>query len=391
MKEICVVSGTRAEYGLMRPLMRAIKGSPNLDLQLLATGTHLSKQHGATVHEIERDGFVIDRRVPILTESDSETDIAGAFGRAVSGIASALADLDPDVVVLLGDRHETLAAGVAAMICRKPIAHIHGGEVTTGVIDEAIRHSLTKMSHLHFVSAERYRQRVLQLGEHPDRVWCTGAVGLDGISELDLLPKEQLEIELGVRFSAMNFLVTFHPVTLLPRSAQPDTQELIAALDQFPDSTVIATMPNAESESSDIARSIREWALLNPQRVHVVESLGQLRYLSTLRICDAVIGNSSSGLIEAPAVGTPTVNIGDRQRGRLRGASVFDVAARFDLIVEAIAEALTFAREADSTSFESPYGAPGASEAIAEVLERCDTEIPLVKNFVDWSDECALR
>ena len=391
MRKICVVSGTRAEYGLLRPLMRAIDQAPNLALQLVVTGTHLSEQHGATVREIERDGFEIGHRVPILNESDSDVAIADAFGRAVSGVASSLTDLDPDIVVLLGDRYEALAAGVAAMLCRKPIAHIHGGEATTGLIDEAIRHSLTKMSHLHFVSAEKYRQRVLQLGEQPERVWCTGAVGLDGISELNLLSKEQLEIDLGVHFRDVNFLVTFHPVTLLPGTAQRDTQELIAALDQFPDSFVIATMPNAESESSDIVRLIREWAKLNPERVHLVESLGQLRYLSTLRICDVVIGNSSSGLIEAPAVGTPTVNVGDRQRGRLRGASVFDVAARSDLIAEAIADALIFARETDWTLFQSPYGTPGASDAIVEVLERCDIQDLLVKVFVDWGDECASR
>ena len=391
MKRICVVTGTRAEYGLLRPLMRAIDRSPNLTLQLVVTGTHLSEQHGATVLEIENDGFDIDRRVPILGEADSGTAIADAVGRAVSGIAVALADLDPDIVVLLGDRYEALAAGIAAMLCRKPIAHIHGGEATTGLIDEAIRHSLTKMSHLHFVSAEGYRQRVLQLGEHPEQVWCTGAVGLDGISELDLLSKEQLEIELGLRFSHANFLVTFHPVTLRPGMAQRDTHELIAALDRFPDSTVIATMPNAESESSDIRRLIQEWAELNPERVQVFESLGQHRYLSTLRVCDVVIGNSSSGLIEAPAVGTPTVNIGDRQRGRLRGSSVFDVAARSDLIAGAIADALAMARETDTASYSSPYGAPGASDVIVEVLERCNTENLLIKDFIDWGDGCALR
>lgn len=389
MKRICVVSGTRAEYGLLRPLIRAIDQSPTLALQLVVTGTHLSERHGATVREIESDGLVIDHRVPILSESDSDTAIADAFGRAVSGVASALVDLNPDIVVLLGDRYEALAAGVAAMLCRKPIAHIHGGEATIGLIDDAIRHSLTKMSHLHFVSAEEYRQRVLQLGERPDRVWCTGAVGLDGISELNLLNRDQLEIELGVRFRNVNLLVTFHPVTLRPGTARHDAHELIKALDQFPDTTVIATLPNAESESSDIVKAIQEWAKSNPKRVHVFESLGQLRYLSTLRVCDVVIGNSSSGLIEAPAVGTPTVNIGDRQQGRLRGESIFDVEADSDQIASAIADALTFVREKDSTSFSSPYGEPGARDMIVQVLEHCNMKNLLIKDFVDWGDECA--
>ena len=386
MRDICVVSGTRADYGLLKPVMRAIDNSPHLDLKVVVTGSHLSEEYGNTFQEIERDGFRIDRRVPILSGGDFEIALGQAFGRAVEGITMALVELDPDVVVLLGDRYEALAAGVAAMLCRRPIAHIHGGEATTGLIDEAIRHSLTKMSHLHFVSAEAYRQRVLQLGEQPERVWCTGAVGLDGISELDLLSKEQLEIELGVRFSELNFLVTFHPVTLRPGTAQRDTHELIMALDRFPDSTVIATMPNAESESSDVGRLIEDWGKSYPERVHVFGSLGQSRYLSTLRLCDVVIGNSSSGLIEAPAVGTPTVNIGDRQRGRLRGSSVFDVPARSDLIVDAIADALAIVRETKPASFPSPYGVPGASDVIVEVLERCDTANLLIKDFVDWGD-----
>lgn len=378
-----MVSGTRADYGLLKPLMNSIRDSQQLELQLVVTGSHLSEVHGSTVTEIENDGFSIDSRVPILSEADHELAIAGALGSAVSGIAAALDALAPDIVVVLGDRYEALAAGVAATVLRRPIAHIQGGESTTGVIDEAFRHSLSKMAHLHFASAEPYRNRIIQLGENPEHVWCTGALGLDGVDQLVAMPKERLASELDLEFGHRNFLITYHPVTLQPRQAAEQVRQLVSSLKQYTEAHFFVTMPNAEIESSEIREVFLELQSNDPRRTYCFASLGQTRYLSMMKVCDVVIGNSSSGIIEAPSLGTPTVNIGDRQKGRLRGESVFDVEAKAHAIERGICQALRFGKEHPRGPYTSPYGVPGASGKIRQILESFDARNLLTKEFHD--------
>lgn len=387
-RKVCVVTGSRADYGLLRPLMRAIRASSSLRLQVVATGSHLSSVHGDTVHEILNDGFTVDRLVPILSMDDSNVATCRAAGLATIGIGESLEVLSPDIVVILGDRYEALAAGLAATLLRIPIAHIHGGEATGGLIDEACRHSLTKMSSLHFCATEAYRRRILQLGESEDRVHCVGAMAADCISELHLMNRTDLRQDLGIDFGEINFLVTFHPVTLEVGQASPQIEEVIAAIDSFSNAQVFITMPGAESESSSVRLALEKFAEANPGRVYPFASLGQRRYLSLMSECDVVVGNSSSGLIEAPLLGTVSVNIGNRQMGRLRGPSVIDAAPSFRSTVDALKIALEYARNHKGRSFESPYGSSGASRAIVSVLEACNLEGILTKGFVDRAPVC---
>lgn len=387
-RKVCVVTGSRADYGLLRPLMRAIRDSESLELQIVATGSHLSAQYGNTFREIQGDGLVIDQTVPILTEEDSERAVSDAFGQAVIGIGECLTFLRPDIVVVLGDRYEALAAGVAATLHRIPIAHIHGGETTEGLIDEACRHSLTKMASLHFCATETYRRRILQLGERDDRVHVVGAMAADSIAEIQFLSRDELCGQLGIEFGEMNFLVTYHPVTLEAGRARAQISQVIDALRSFPQAKIFFTLPNAESESSSISEVIQAFAETNPGRVKVFTSLGQQKYLSLLRECDVVIGNSSSALIEAPLVGTVTVNVGSRQRGRLRGSSVFDAQPTYESIAQAIRQGLTYGRNHSRDAFDSPYGSKGGSAAILRILEQCDLEGILIKGFVDRNNLC---
>lgn len=387
-KQVCIVTGSRADYGLLRPLMRAVQASDHLGLQVVATGSHLSALHGETVSEIRNDGFAVDHLVPILSRDDSGVAMCRAAGLATVGIGEALDALSPDIVVILGDRYEALAAGVAATLLRMPIAHIHGGESTGGLIDEACRHSLTKMSSLHFCSNEVYRRRILQLGEPEDRVHCVGSMAADCISELRLLNRAELRRDLEVDFGEINFLLTFHPVTLEVGQASTQIQQVLAAIQSFTQAHVFMTMPGAESESSSVSQALEEYAKENPGRVYLFASLGQQRYLSLMRECDVVVGNSSSGLIEAPLVGTVSVNIGNRQMGRLRGPSVFDAAPSFKSTVAALECALEYAKLERGRPFESPYGSPGASRAIVSVLEASDLEGILTKGFVDRVIPC---
>lgn len=363
--------------------MRAIRDSTFLELQIVATGSHLSAQYGNTFREIQGDGFVIDQMVPILAEEDSEQAMSNAFGQAVIGIGEALTSLRPDIVVVLGDRYEALAAGVAATLHRIPIAHIHGGETTEGVIDEACRHSLTKMASLHFCATEPYRLRILQLGERDDRVHVVGAMAADSMAELQFLSRDELRDQLGIEFGETNFLVTYHPVTLQAGWARAQISQVIDALRSFPQAKIFFTLPNAESESFSVSRAIKAFAESDPVRVKVFTSLGQRKYVSLLRECDVVIGNSSSGLIEAPLLGTATVNVGSRQKGRLRGSSVFDAKPTSESIAQAIRQGLTFGRNHSTGSFDSPYVSKGGSAAILKILEQYDLGGILIKGFVD--------
>lgn len=386
VKKICVVTGTRAEYGLLRWVMEGIRQSSVLELQLIATGAHLSPEFGLTYRDIEGDGFRIDRRMEMLLSSDTPIGVTKSLGLGVLGFADALAELKPDLLLILGDRYEIFAAAAAAMVARIPIAHLHGGETTEGAIDEAIRHAITKMAHLHFVAAEDYRRRVIQLGEAPERVYTVGGLGIDNILKLGLLDRAALEAALDFRLGPRNLLVTFHPVTLESGTAASQVTELLAALEELTETHVIFTMPNADTEGREVMRQIRTFVDLHSQTAKAFTSLGQLRYLSAIAQVDAVLGNSSSGLAEVPTFKKPTVNIGDRQRGRLRAASVIDCVPERTAILAALRETGTADFRARLAASVNPYGTGGASNAIVAALEAL-AERPfdhfLKKRFID--------
>ena len=389
MRTIAVVTGSRAEYGLLRWLLEDIQRDDALRLQLIATGMHLSTEFGLTYRSIEAEGFHIDEKVHILVSSDDPVAIAKSVGLGTIGFADALARLRPDVVLLLGDRFELLAAAQAALLLRIPIAHLHGGEASVGAIDESIRHALTKMSSLHFVAAEAYRRRVIQMGEDPSRVFLVGTSGLDVLGRVTLATREAIEQDVGLSLRSPSFLVTYHPATLGDRPAVEALKELLTALDRFPAAHVLVTRANADSEGRAINAALDAWAAGQPpDRVAVHTSLGQLRYLAAMRCVNAVVGNSSSGLIEAPAMRIPTVNIGPRQDGRLKADSVIDCAERADAIEAALKSALTPEHAARVRRMHPPYGdGPGASSRIKEVLKTVPLEHLTRKVFYDVSFE----
>jgi GDP/UDP-N,N'-diacetylbacillosamine 2-epimerase (hydrolysing) len=384
LRKICIVTGTRADYGLLRWVIDGIHKSKQLQLQLVATGMHLSPEFGLTVQQIEADGYPIDWRVEMLLSSDTAVGITKSMGLGLIGFADALAELQPDLLLLLGDRYEIMVAAQAAMIARIPIAHLHGGELTEGQIDEAIRHSISKMAHLHFVAAEEYRQRVIQLGEQPERVFCVGGLGIDNIKRLNLLNQQQLEESLNFKLGERNLLLTFHPVTLENGSSAEQMAELFSALDQFPDVHLIFTMPNADTDGRVLFQMIETFVHDRPHAC-AFTSLGQLRYLSCIQHVDGVVGNSSSGLAEVPSFRKPTINIGDRQRGRLKAASVIDCPPKSAAVAASIRIALDSAYQQQlQQGFVNPYGEGGASEAIVSKLEAIVFTDLLKKSFYDW-------
>lgn len=382
-RKICVVTGTRAEYGLLFWLMKEINADRALQLQLIVTGAHLEARFGNTAEIIEADGFTVDARVPLDLEDDSQVTIACASGAAVFGIARAFETLAPDVVVLLGDRFEIFAAAQAAMLTRRPIAHIHGGEATEGQIDEAIRHAITKMAHLHFTSAEPYRRRVIQMGEDPSRVFTFGAPGLDHIERQTLVGTEVLSENCGIDLTAKYFLVTYHPVTLSENNPASPVLALLQALENYPEYKVVFTGVNADHGNVAIDHAIRTFVATRPSQAAAVISLGQVKYISAMKYCVAVLGNSSSGLIEAPSMGVATVNIGDRQRGRLRAASVIDCGESPEQISHAIDIAISPKFQSIANKKENPNGRPGASVRIKEELATADLNGLLMKRFFD--------
>jgi len=373
-----VVTGSRAEYGLLRWLMEEIERTPSLQLQVIATGMHLSPEFGLTYREIECDGFRIDCKVEMLLSSDTPMGLAKSMGLGLIGFADAFQRLQPDVLVLLGDRFEIFAAAAAATVARIPMAHIHGGEVTQGAFDEPLRHAITKMAHLHFVAAEEYRRRVIQLGEAPERVYLVGALGLDGIKRLRLLDREGLEQALDFKLGARSLLVTFHPVTLEPGASKRQMSELLAALARLENVHLIITMPNADTDGRAFIDMIEDFTASHAN-ARAYTSLGQLRYLSCLRYVDGVVGNSSSGLIEAPAFRKGTVNIGDRQRGRLKAASVIDCEPERGAILEAIRKLYSREFQEQLHDVRNPYGEGDAAVRIARVLGECALDSTLLK------------
>ena len=367
-RRVMVVTGSRAEYGLLHRLLREIDESSLLGLQLVATGSHLSERHGRTVTEIESDGFPIAAIVDMELDGDRPADLTRAMGRALIGFADVLARLKPDIMVLLGDRYEVLAAAEAAMLARIPIAHIHGGEASEGQIDVAIRHALTRMAHYHFVAADPYRSRVIQMGEQPSNAFNVGAPGLDAILEPPPMSFDEAMASVGFQPRRPVLLVTYHPVTL-QRGAAEDARALLRALDEFPEASIIFTGTNADTDGDEIAHLVDAYVERHGDRCMQISSFGHARYVSVLRGADVVVGNSSSGIIEAPAVGTPTVNIGARQRGRLRAPSIVDCAPDVSSISSAIRAALKPEFQRLSEACETPYGKGGASKKIARHLE----------------------
>lgn len=381
MRKICVITGSRAEYGLLYWLMKDILADPELQLQLIVTGMHLSPEFGLTYQIIEEDGFFIDSKIEMLLSSDTPVGITKSIGLGVISFADTLERFKPDIMVVLGDRYEILAATQAALVARIPVAHIHGGETTEGAIDESIRHAITKMSQLHFVAAEPYRKRVIQMGEHPATVFNVGAPGLDNIRRIPLLDRNQLEDSIGFRLGIMNFLVTYHPATLGAISPLHAMQELLKALDKFPESQIIFTKPNSDTDGRIIGQMIDEYTQCNKGRTHVFTSMGQIRYLSALQYVDAVIGNSSSGIIEAPAFHVPTVNIGVRQSGRLKADSIIDCLETSESIVTAINRALSPEFREKCQKCVSLYG---CGDAVFQILKHLkQNELGTTKIFYD--------
>lgn len=384
MRKICVVTGTRAEYGIMQNLIKLLHEDPKVELQLLVTGMHLSPEFGNTIETIIADGFPISKKVEVLLSSDTPIGISKTMGLGMISFAEALNELAPDIMVVLGDRFEIFSAVAAAMIARIPVGHIHGGEATQGLIDEPIRHSITKMSHLHFPATEEYRNRIIQLGEQPEHVFCTGTPGLDNIMSLDLLSKEEFDksIEFDLE-DGPTALLTFHPVTLDFSSAEEQFGEVLAALSAKPEMKVIFTMPNSDTDGRVIIKMINHFVAKNPKRYKAFVSLGQLRYLSALKHVDLVIGNSSSGLIEVPSFKIPTINIGDRQKGRIKAPSVINCEPTESSIIEALNKAFDKDFKASLRVLKNPYGEEGASAKIKDILCEFDLENIIKKKFYD--------
>jgi GDP/UDP-N,N'-diacetylbacillosamine 2-epimerase (hydrolysing) len=385
-RKICVVTGTRAEYGLLRWVMEEIQQASNLELQVIATGTHLSPEFGLTYLEIEKDGFSIDHKVEMLLSSDTPSGVSKSMGLGLIGFGDALQQLQPDILLVLGDRFEVFPAVAAATVARIPIAHLHGGESTEGAFDESIRHSITKMSHFHFVAAEEYRKRVIQLGEQPNQVFLVGGLGIDSIKKLDLLDRSDLERSLEFQLGPKNLLITFHPVTLENETSAKHMAELLAALELQEDTHLIFTMPNADTHGRVIIEMIDQFVDKHPN-ARAYTSLGQLRYLSCIKHVDGVVGNSSSGLTEVPSFFKGTINIGDRQRGRLKAESVLDCSPEKDLIVTAIQRLYSNDFQLMLKTVQNPYGDGGASKRVVETLSRIPLDDVLKKSFFDGTDE----
>lgn len=385
MRKICVVTGTRAEYGLMSRLIRLINDSDKTQLQLIATNMHLSPRFGNTYQEIEADGIKIDKKVPIIDDNAPDTAVETLYSmsRALSGFAETYAELKPDLVVLLGDRYEILAAATAALIERIPVAHLHGGEITEGAYDDAIRHSITKMSHLHFTSTEEYRKRVIQLGEQPERVFNVGALGVENIKKLPLMSKEEIEKEIDFEIDDNTILVTYHPVTLGNRTAKEDIDDFIAALEERKDLRVIFTMPNSDTGGQFIVDAINGFVTRNADRAKAYKSLGVLRYLSVMKQVAAVVGNSSSGLLEVPSFGIPTLNIGDRQNGRIAAESVYNCDPDEESVLNGLDKVLSKEFRELAYVVRNPYEKANTAEEIFKVISTYPLDGMNQKHFFD--------
>ena len=381
-RKICVVTGTRAEYGLLYWLMKGIDADPELELQIIATGMHLSSEFGNTYQQIESDGFVIDKKVDIELSSDSEVGISKSMGLGMIGCAKAFNDLKPDLCIILGDRFEIFSAVSAAMIAKIPMAHLHGGEATEGMIDEPIRHSITKMSYLHFVAAKEYKNRVIQLGEQPDRVFNVGGLGIDNINKLKLLSRKSFEQAINFSLGEKNILVTFHPVTLESSTAGIQFKELLGALDDLQDTKIIFTKANSDTDGRVINSMIDDY-VTNHDNTISFTSMGQLNYLSALQFVDAVVGNSSSGLLEAPSFKIATINVGDRQSGRIQAESVINCDPNSESIALSIKKIYTTSFQKKLLNTVNPYEQKNSSEKILQIIKNFNITNIIKKKFHD--------
>jgi UDP-hydrolysing UDP-N-acetyl-D-glucosamine 2-epimerase len=381
MRKICLFTGTRAEWGQLRGLAALMRDSDRCQLQLLVSGTHLVPRFGYTIKEIEAEGYIADRKVDIGAEGYDGLAICSAMGAALPGYGKALRELAPDILVVLGDRYEALCAVAAALVLRIPIAHIHGGEITEGALDDAFRHAITKMSNLHFPACDVYRQRILQLGEDPERVFNVGALAVENIHAMDLMTDPELAAAIDFPFHRPYFLVTFHPETMAKSNSVAQLVELLRALDHFPDYGVLLTMANADAGGDAINEHIKAYTAADPQRCQIVASLGVRQYLSAMKGCAAVVGNSSSGLLEAPVMGVPTVNIGDRQKGRLRTASIFDCESESQQIAQALRCALQWSAPLAGAATRHPCDQPGTARRVFDILVCADLVDIVKKRF----------
>ncbi|MDT8338778.1 MAG: UDP-N-acetylglucosamine 2-epimerase [Sulfurimonas sp.] len=381
-RKVCVVTGTRAEYGLLYWLMKEIATDKDLELQIIVTGMHLSPEFGLTYKEIEKE-FKIDKKVEMLLSSDTSVGISKSMGLAQIGFAEAYEELKPDILIVLGDRYEIFSAASAAMIARIPIAHLHGGETTEGAFDESIRHSITKMSHLHFTATEEYKNRVIQLGEHPSMVFNVGGMGIENIKRLKLLSREKFEKSINFKLNKKNILVTFHPVTLESSTAKKQFEELLSAIDELQDTNIIFTKANSDTDGRIINQMIDAYVTENFHKAVVFTSLGQLRYLSALQFVDAMVGNSSSGLAETPSFKIGTINIGDRQKGRIKAESVIDCNPNKESIQVACGKLYSKEFQASLKTVKNPYGDGCASAKILEEIKKVDLAGILKKSFFD--------
>lgn len=384
MRKICFVTGTRAEYGLLQPLLKLFNFDDSWDLQILVTGMHLAPEFGLTYQIIEADGYKISGKIEMLLSSDSSNAIVKSIGLGMIGFADALTRLQPDLMLVLGDRYEIMAAVTAAFIMRIPVVHLHGGETTEGAFDEGIRHAITKMSYLHFVAADEYSKRVIQLGEHPDRVYNVGGIGIDNIKNMSLLNRYEFEKSIHFKLHKYNILVTFHPVTLENMSSKTQLLNLFDALDEFLDLGVIFTKANSDNDGRIINQMIDEYTQNNLERAVAFTSLGQLRYLSAMQFVDGVVGNSSSGIIEAPSMRTGTVNIGDRQKGRLMAHSIIQSGTSKEDIIKSISILLSKEYKSTLEIIVNPYGDGGVADKIHAIISELNlSEINLKKSFFD--------
>jgi len=381
-RKICVVTGSRAEYGLLYWLMREIAVDKDLELQIITTGMHLSSDFGNTYQQIEKDGFIINKKVDMLLSSDNEVAISKSMGLGMIGFADAFSDLQPDLIVVLGDRFEIFSAVSVAMIAKIPVAHLHGGETTEGAFDESIRHSITKMSHVHFVATNEYKNRIIQLGEQPNKVFNVGGLGIDNIKKLQLLTRDYFEKAINFSLNKKNILVTFHPVTLEESTAKTQFQELLDSISALIDTNIIFTKANSDTGGRVINNMIDSYVSAHDNTISFA-SMGQLNYLSALQFMDAVVGNSSSGLLEAPSFKIATIDIGERQKGRIKADSVISCSPTQESISSAFYKSYSedFQNIVDNT--KNPYGSGGASKIVVDIIKGFDLNGILKKTFYD--------
>jgi len=382
-RKVIIFTSTRAEYGLLRRVALEIEKEETLELKLLVSGTHLVLEQGSTIEEIRSDGIKEISSIDIKLDDDSAKGICTSMGLAIQKYGEFLQDETPDILLLLGDRYETFCCAAAAQICGIPIAHIHGGERTEGLVDEAFRHSITKMSHVHFPCSEEYKNRIIQMGESPENVYNVGSLGVENIRSMKLLGKHELEESIGFKLDKPFFLITFHPVTLEKNSAGKQFAELLAALAKYPDYKCIFTGANADTDGNVINQMIKEYVKVYTYRCFAISSLGYLRYLSAMHLCEAVLGNSSSGILEAPALKVPTINIGDRQKGRIRTESIIDCGPLENSILKSLKKAFSKQFQQNMQEMKIPHEKKGTAYNIKDVIKTVDFKILLKKSFFD--------